>query len=84
MLPVTKIQLDYLAGGCSNENQLLNLNILMLLGNNCGISVHKRSQRTTAIPFSNEVSVEIFDCIFQIAFTDKQAILIKTTAQLYS
>ena len=52
------------AGGCSNENRLINFNIL---GSNC-------LQRTTATRISSKVSVEILDCnFFQIAFTDKQA-----------
>ena len=41
---------------------------LMLLDNNCGVTIYKNSQRTTAIPFSNEVSVEILDQNFSDSF----------------
>ena len=64
------------AGGRSSENRLLNFDILMLLGDNYGVTIYKNSRGTTATPFSNKVSVEILDRIFfQMAFTDKQAIV---------
>ena len=48
----------------------------MLLGDNYGVTIYKNSRGTTATPFSNKVSVEILDRVFfQIAFTDKQAIV---------
>ena len=48
----------------------------MLQGNNYGITVYKNTLRTTATSFSSKVSVEILDRkFFQIAFTDKQAIV---------
>ena len=47
----------------------------MLLGDNYGVTVYKNSGGTTATPFSSKVSVEILDCVFKMAFTDKQAIV---------
>ena len=63
------------AGWCNSENQLLNFDILMLLGDNYGVTVYKNSRETTATPFSNKVSAEILDRVFWMAFTDKQAIV---------
>ena len=48
----------------------------MLLGDNYGVTIYKNSQRTTATPFSNKLSVEILNRnLFQIAFTDKEIII---------
>ena len=47
----------------------------MLLGDNYRVTIYKNSGRTTATCFSNEVSVEILDHFFQVAFADKQAIV---------
>ena len=64
------------AGGRSSENRLLNFDILMLIGDNYGVTIYKNSRGTTATPFSNKLSVEILDRVFfQMAFTDKQAIV---------
>ena len=62
-------------GRRSSENRLLNFDILKLIGDNYGVTIHKNSRGTTATPFSNKVSVEILDCIFSDGFTDKQAIV---------
>ena len=40
----------------------------MLLGDNYGIAIDKNSQRTTATPFSNKVSVDILVCNFSDSF----------------
>ena len=49
----------------------------MLLGDNYGVTIYKNSQRTTATPFSNKVTVKILDRNFSdgFSFTDKQTIL---------
>ena len=48
----------------------------MLLGDNYGATIYRNSQRTTATPFSNKVSVEILVLqVFSDSFTDKQAIV---------
>ena len=46
----------------------------MLLGDNYWVTIYKNSERTTATPFSNKITVEILDCnFFQIALqTGKQ------------
>ena len=64
------------AGECSNQNQFLNFYILMLLGDNYGVTIYKNSRRTTATPTSNKVSVEILVLqFFSDSFTYKQAII---------
>ena len=57
MLPVTINR--HSAGGRSNGNQLLDFDILLLLGDKYGLTIYKNNQRTTATPFSNKVSAEI-------------------------
>ena len=48
----------------------------MLLGDHYGVTIYKNSEGTTATPFSKKVSVETLDRVFfQMAFTDKQAIV---------
>ena len=47
----------------------------MLLGNHYGVTIYKNCEGTTATPLSNKVSVETLDRVFQMAFTDKQAIV---------
>ena len=49
----------------------------MLLGDDYGVTIYKNSRGTTATPFSNKILVEILDrvSVFQMAFTDKQAIV---------
>ena len=39
----------------------VDFDILMLLGNNYGVTIYKNSQRTTATPFNNKVLIEILD-----------------------
>ena len=67
------------AGGRSSENRLLNFDILMLLGDNYGVTIYKIAEELQphllAIKYRLR-SVEILDRVFfQMAFTDKQAIV---------
>ena len=59
---------NHSTGGCSNENQLLNFNILKLLGDNYEVTIYINSLRTTATLISNKVSVEILDYNFSNNF----------------
>ena len=73
MLPVMN---SHSAGGCGNQNRLINFDILMLLGHNYEVTIYRNSQRTTATPISNKVSVKILVLqFFSDSFTDKQAII---------
>ena len=40
----------------------------MLLGDNYGVTIYKKSGGTTATPFSNKVSDEILDHVFSDGF----------------
>ena len=58
------------AGVAVPENRLLKFDILILLGDNYGVTIYKNSGTTTATPFNNKISVEIVDRVsFQMAFT---------------
>ena len=72
------------AGRCSSENRFLIFDILMLLGDNYGVTIYKNSGITTAIPFSYKVSVEILDSVFYMVFTAKQAIVTAVNKDHYA
>ena len=54
--------------GVAVKIDFYNFDILMLLGDNYGVTIYKNSGGTTATPFSNKVSVEILDRVFLIGF----------------
>ena len=49
MLPVMN---SHSAGRCSNQNLLLNFDILMLLGDNYGVTIYKNSQKLLPLPLA--------------------------------
>ena len=56
------------AGVRSNKNRLLSFEILMVLGDNYGVTIFIKSGKTTAKPFSNKILVEILDSNFSDGF----------------
>ena len=66
---------DHSASDGNDENQLLKFNILILPGDNYGLTIYKNSLRIMAKLLNNKNTNDFRSPFFQIAFTDKQTIV---------